>query len=204
MRNNKNTIQQYLALAAGLLLSITIFHFLPESFEKTEPLSMLLFIAVGFFLPIVIQRFSKRDTHHFISLISLLSFSVHAFFDGLLIDLSSSTALGAIVFFSVLLHRLPVAFSLYTIMKTHAHKKQELFLFFGIFVGMTPVGIILSEVALRDFFMPFWNEISAFTIGMFLYIGLYHLLIEHKLINKKNSTFIAVGLIIPFVFMFVH
>jgi zinc transporter ZupT len=204
MRDNKNTIQQYLSLAAGLLLSITIFHFLPESIEHSEPYSMALYIAIGFYFPIAIQRYSNRDTHHFISLISLLSFSVHAFFDGLLIDLSSTTAVGVIVFLSVLLHRLPVAFSLYTIMKTHAHKRQELFLFFGIFVGMTPLGILLSEVALRDFFMPFWNEISAFTIGMFIYISLYHLLIEHKLINKKNSVYIAVGFIIPFIFMFVH
>lgn len=204
IKDNKATISSYLSFSAGILLGITLFHFLPESMNGASlPISGTL-IALGFVLPIVFQRKTEQDSHQFVSVVSLIVFSLHAFFDGFLIDLSAATNVGLIVVISIVLHRLPVAFSLYTIVKTHAHRKQEIFTYFGIFVLMTPLGIILSDFALRDAFAPYWPEISAFTIGMFVYIGLYHLLIEHKLLRKENAVQIATGFLIPLALMFVH
>lgn len=195
----------FLGIASGFLLGITLFHYFPESSESSS-LASIVFIFIGFISPILLNVLFKSDEHENHSLVNgvtLISFSLHALFDGLLLD-ASTVSEHHLVFYGILIHRLPVAFSLFTIFSTHNKYKKYAILMFLCFTVMTPLGILLAELALKTFFLNFAVEISGFTIGMFLYISLFHLLYEHKLYEKKSRLYFLVGLILPLIFFFWH
>ena len=206
---SKSVIRIFMALSAGILLGICGFHLIPESIEHVGNLSVIG-ILLGFFIPIFLERFSKKEdyksNHHgdlpLFNMLTFIAFSMHSFVDGLLLNnemVSHSAGMATII--GVITHKLPVAFSLMTILKTHLQEKRKLYIFLGCFVLMTPLGAILGYEVIANLPMSVVVQLSSITAGIFLYIALIHLYYDHKLYNDlKSNTVVILGIVCAGVF----
>lgn len=194
------TIRLFMTISASILLGITAVHLVPESIEEIGN-SAIISIMIGFFTPILLERFSKKDDYKshqhgdlpLFNILTILAFSVHSFIDGLLLNnelISHST--GIAVYTGVIAHKIPVAFSLMTILKTHLKAQKQLILILLIFILMTPLGAISGFYILNGLSQILMHQLTSLTSGIFLYIAVIHLFYDHKLYTEKklNVAFI--------------
>lgn len=203
-------LKRFLALSSGVIIGYTLFHLIPEfiSFSSINFVQLIL-ITLGFYLPILINKggfveVSDSTKHRSINAFTFVSFAIHAFFDGVLmlsskIHLSSDTA-----FFLILLHRIPITFSLMTIIKSHMKSKLRIYSIFTVFALMTPIGLFVTDFAMLDVLINYSSELLAFTSGILLYIAFYHLIYEHKLLVGKFVQFIFAGFFFALLTMVMH
>lgn len=202
-RQNISWIKHYLAINTGILVGITLFHFIPDLNLSGSLFQWALLIA-GCAIPILISRIGSMSSHHhgLINTITLISFSLHSFFDGFITSTASHSHHDDLILLNVTLHRLPVAFSLFSIFSTHSHTPRQSWLLFAVFTMMTPIGGWVGHETFN--WMTVGPEaILALTTGMFLYISVYHLLIEHGLFKPEYRSITLIGMLLPVVFLFI-
>ena len=152
-----------LMFSGGYLFSITFLHLLPELFTLHANARLLgLYILIGFFLQLLLELFSKgaehghmHETHqeehqHLISPLTLMiAICVHAFLDGVI--LSSPTSHlhhdhgtnGLLI--GVLLHKVPEAFALASILRKLINRKRTVIVCLLIFAVASPLGLWISN-----------------------------------------------------------
>ena len=205
LKINKSLVKLLMGLSSGIILGICIFHLIPETYESIGNLSVSM-ILIGFFIPIMLERFSKKDdfkshTHGNLPLfntITLIAFSIHSFIDGLLlINEHTSPEIGFTVFIGIISHKIPVSFSLMTILKTHISDRKKIIAYISCFIFMTPIGAIIGMLFITEMTTAIAFQLTSVTSGVFLYISLIHLYYDHKLYKHLNSNLIfALGVFI--------
>ena len=194
------TIKLFMTISASVLVGITFAHLIPESVEQIGK-NAIISIMIGFFVPILLERFSKKDdyksNHHgdlpLFNILTIVAFSLHSFIDGLLLnnELVSHTT-GLAVYTGVIAHKIPVAFSLMTILKTHLSQSRKRYLFLIAFILMTPVGAITGFYLLNEMSQTISHQLTSITSGIFIYIALIHLYYDHKLYTERKLNIIFV------------
>ena len=202
-----------LPFSAGIIFGIVSFHLIPETLIPLENESLII-VLCGFFLPIFFERFSKKNyrasTHGDLPMFNILtffSFTLHALVDGLLIaQLWETKPLEILIVLGILLHKLPVSFSLMTILNSHMKNILLKRVYFAIFTLMTPIGIVFG--------ITYLNQVSdvssiknymSFAIGSLLYISLIHLIYDHKLFKGKIQLLtIVAGILVSLLSDFIH
>lgn len=150
-----------LAFSGSFLLSITLLHLLPETFELLSARAGI-FLLTGFFLQLFIQRIThgiehghahfhtgntadKDHNHAHIPLFSMLAgLSLHAFMEGLPLGFHyRSAGTASSLYLAVAAHKLPEAMLLTTIVARYYTKKKAFFtlLFFSL---VTPFAAALA------------------------------------------------------------
>ena len=167
----KKNLKLLLAFSGAFLLSVTIFNLLPEVFEHRDK-EIGLFIIMGILLQICLEFFSKGAEHghmHFEKIrkafpwMLFLSLSVHAILEGFPVHGNENLLYGIIV------HKIPIAIILTTFFINSEIPRSKTLMFLILFAMMTPFGSYLSEnVSLFD---PYYPEIAAVVIGIFLHIS---------------------------------
>lgn len=160
-----------LAFSGAFLLSITVFDFLPEVFiHKSKDIG--IFIMIGILLQIVLEFFSKGAEHGHVHLhenaiqfpwLLFVSLSIHSILEGIPLHAHDNLVYGIII------HKLPVAIILSTVLLASRIKFSYSVLFIFLFALMTPFGVFLSKYF--EFIKTFYFEISAVVIGIFLHIS---------------------------------
>jgi zinc transporter ZupT len=154
-----------LMFSGGYLFSITFLHLLPELFMLHANAKMLgLYILIGFFLQLFLELCSKGAEHghmhevhqeeqqHLISPLTLMvALCIHAFLDGVI--LSSPTSHlhhghdhgtnGLLI--GVLLHKVPEAFALASILRKIISRQQMVIVCLFIFAIASPLGLWISN-----------------------------------------------------------
>lgn len=160
-----------LAFSGSFLLSITLLHLLPETFDDLGH-NAGLFLLIGFFVQLLIQRFTHGVEHghahvhvegehhhdhahhnhdhahsHQIPLLSIiLGLSLHAFMEGLPLGFHYRfAATTSSLYLAVAAHKLPEAMLLATLMINYKGRKKAL-LVLCIFSLITPVAAMLASV----------------------------------------------------------
>ncbi len=177
-----------LVFAGSYLFSITIVHLIPELYESGLPgLNIGIYILIGFFLQQVLEYFTsgiehghihlKSEQHHhsrLSALTVLIALSVHAFMEGTLFSnpvnfqYQNHTLLIGIV-----LHKIPAAFALMSIVICQIKSKNVALLFLIIFATASPLGLWLSDITyqynliMEDTFVILFALVS----GSFLHIS---------------------------------
>jgi len=160
-----------LAFSGAFLLSITVFHFLPEVY-KGEFKNVGLFIMIGIMLQIILEFFSKGAEHGHVHInknatvfpwLLFISLSIHSVLEGLPIEGHTNLIYGIII------HKLPVAIILSTFFLASKMPKSKSLAFLLLFALMTPLGVFLA--ANFTFFETYYTQISALVIGIFLHIS---------------------------------
>ena len=186
---SKNFLKLLLSFSGAFLFAITVLHLMPEVY-KNSGASIGIWIMLGFFLQIVLELFSEGIEHGHIHVHShhhgafpltmMISLSLHSFLEGM--PLATVSEIGAThdhshghsLLYGIMLHHIPVAFALVSMLIASGVSKAQTFIYLVIFASMAPIGaligILFQEQALGDF-ENYYNNIMALVIGIFLHIS---------------------------------
>lgn len=176
---NERRTNYLLAFSGSFLLSITLLHLLPETFEEMGHKAGL-FLLAGFFIQLLIQRFTHGVEHghthvhvehhhheghahahehhaphvHHIPLYSIvLGLSLHAFMEGIPLGFHYRLeGTQTSLYFAVGAHKLPEAMLLTSLMVNFKGRKHALALlvFFSL---ITPLASLLADVLGKKYFV---------------------------------------------------
>ena len=125
----KSNLKILVAFSAGLLVGVAFFDLLPEAFNLSEARLASFFLAFGFLLYFLLEKFilihpcseehCETERHSKPSGISaILGLVLHRFLDGLVIALSfkANAELGLLVGFAIIIHSIPDGVNSVTVM----------------------------------------------------------------------------------------
>ncbi len=151
---NELLLKYFIALGAGFMLAATFLRMLPESMRlsPSAPLLMLTgYFLVHFFEHTVAPHFHFGEEDHnevmmnpAVGLSALVGLSTHTFFDGVSIasGFLLSVPLGLLIFFAVLLHKIPEGFTVASIALASGYGKKGAILASLVLAGATLAGVI--------------------------------------------------------------
>jgi ZIP family zinc transporter/zinc and cadmium transporter len=194
------TVQEYLlALSAGFILALVFLELVPESLRHVgfeAPLYMLLgYSVLHFFEHTVVGHLHfGEETHREVMISKVASMGtftglfIHAFFDGFAISagMQYDFYLGLLIFFAVLLHKVPEGLTIASVMLAAEHRRQVVLLSSGAIGVATLLGIVsvflLARIDARILGIAF-----AFSAGIATYVGASDLIPE---INHSKNRII--------------
>jgi zinc and cadmium transporter len=193
-------IQEYLlALSAGFLLALVFLELVPESISvlgPEAPIAMLAGYAVLHFFEhtIVGHLHFGEETHREVMVSGMASAGtfaglfIHAFFDGFVISagMQFDFALGLLVFFAILLHKIPEGLTIASVMIAAQHRRQTAFMASAAIGVATMLGV-LSVFALSNVGGTVVGYAFAFSAGIATYVGASDLIPE---INHSRNRMI--------------
>lgn len=210
-KNQQKLIKLSLAFSGGFLLSIAFTHFLPELYDE-HATTIGIWILVGFLVQLFLEYFSGGiehghihvHTHKKIPYALLLSLSVHSFIEG--IPLAGFGTHGhdhsghhhESLLLGIILHQLPVAIALMTLLR-HSHLSwRASWLLLGVFSMMTPAGMFLGWLMETGGDFAYMDLLLAIVVGMFLHISttiIFETSENHKFnLAKLTAILLGVGL----------
>jgi len=193
-------VQEYLlALSAGFLLALVFLELIPESLA-TMGAEASLFILLGYGVlhffehTIVGHLHFGEETHREVMLSRVASYGtfaglfVHAFFDGFAISagMQFDFSLGLLVFFAVLLHKIPEGLTIASVMLAAEHRRKTALLASGAIGAATMLGV-LSVFLLAGVSQGVVGFAFAFSAGAATYVGATDLVPE---INRSTNRVI--------------
>ncbi len=166
-----------LTFSGAYLLSIGVFHLIPEIYSEGNG-EIGLFIMGGFFLQLILEFFSKGVEHghsHMemfrnkgIPLSIIASLYLHALLESLPVGAHAGhddhTLLWAIV-----IHKVPVSLILYVMVGEVFKHTWKILLFMLGFALVAPLGVFMGENL--QFLANYNREITALVLGIFLHIS---------------------------------
>lgn len=197
-RMNKNIMIYLLTFTGAFLLGITILHLMPETFHELGYRKAGIYILAGFFLQVFLQQWSRgmehghgypdpemdghshHGHHHAVqaapatALGLVVGLSVHAFMAGLPLGFTyeDASVLPSIAV-GILLHKIPEAVTLMTMLLVLRQGKKGNLLWFMVFALVTPVAAVIAyslnnSVYFMDTLLLY---IIAIVAGAFLHIS---------------------------------
>lgn len=191
---------------ASFFLGVIVMHLLPEVFDHA-PKEVGLFVALGFFVQVMLESFTGSDPHdHLVpdklgkySVALLIGLGIHAFFEGFPLsnpyhDLHGHHV-GDTYLAGVLLHKIPVISILVLMMLGSGLSKRKISIQIVLFSGMTPLGMAIGEIIRPG---TSWSVyILAFVVGSISHIAM------HLVVTKDMSAGGSKSIILKVVMMVV-
>ncbi len=180
------------ALAGGIFLGAGFMHLLPEAAEAlgdvtAYPLAALL-AAVGVAVLLLIDRVlfeairnnesgsvgvARQPIYPYVLLVVL---SIHSIIAGIALGLEPEVAASVLVMLGILFHKGSAAFALMVGARSAGADQARLRLILGIFVLMTPLGILLGTAAANmlqgDGATTIEGAFNALAAGTFIYVAI--------------------------------
>ncbi|HFX17759.1 MAG TPA: ZIP family metal transporter [Flavobacteriales bacterium] len=167
-------VKLLLSFSGAYLLSIIVFHLLPGVYKNLPGKTAGLFIMLGIVFQLILELFSHGAEHghkHRIEKqafwLTFLSLSIHAFMEGL--PINEGHHLHESYFYGILIHKLPVAIVLTTLLLQSGMKKSLVFVYLTAFAAMSPLAAFLGDYF--DFMAVYGKYINAFVVGILAHIG---------------------------------
>lgn len=197
-----------ISFSAGVLLSFSFIHLLPEALTETPEallltlLSFLSFYILEHALTLHTCKEGKDcETHETFTLVSWVGLLVHSLIDGIVIGagFEVSFALGILSTLAVLLHELPEGISSMAVMLYGGYNLRQATIY-SVWVALaTPVGAVLSFAVLRKTSSSVLGMLLAVAAGSFLYVAASDLIPEiHKKSRGLNIVLTLAGALVPF------
>jgi len=196
----KNRLKFLVAFSAGLLVGVAFFDLLPEAFKLSSARIASFFLAFGFLLYFLLEKFilvHACTEEHCISerhsrpsgIAAVFGLVMHRLLDGLAIALSfkASAEIGLLVGFAIIIHSIPDGINSVAVMmlkKRNAFMQWFAALAIAVFAG---AGIALI-LPIQESQLGF---LAAFIAGWFLYLGASDLLPEAHKEEKSIPALIA-------------
>ena len=182
----KNNLKILLAFAGSYLLSIVLFHLIPHLYNEIHVWSGV-FLLGGFFFQIFIERYSQGVEHghmhlhvseqgqvkKFIPYQILISLSLHSFMEGMPLgsDFLATDKSKLSFLFGIVLHELPAAFAMVSILKASHIKSKLILTFIAIYACMSSLGAASSQLINGMLDEKVFEYLMAFVVGTFLHIA---------------------------------
>ncbi|MCI9233679.1 MAG: ZIP family metal transporter [Bacilli bacterium] len=224
-KNNEKFISFSLALAFGVMVSLSIFELIPEAFEHLEGMKewkipiLLGFIILGILVLKLLDHFvphhTKDEKHHHskkehikhlyhIGVVSSIALILHNLIEGMAIYGTASTSinLGLLVGLGVGLHNIPMGMVIAsTFYKSNEDKKKTVMISLGISITTFLGGLImffLNGIMKEELIL---GILLSTTLGMIIYIALFELL--EQILHSKNKKETIVGIILGILILFI-
>lgn len=180
---NDLVLRYFVGLGAGFMLATSLVHMLPYAAASAHGAVLVLvgYLLVHFFEHTVAPHFHFGEETHAhameppaASWTALAGLSVHAFFDGLSIasGLAVSPQLGLLVFFAILLHKVPEGFTVASIAFASGQGRKGALRSSLILASAT----LLGALSLID---PLWGSVALpLSTGVTLYVAASDLIPE--------------------------
>ena len=224
----KKSFDVILTTSGAFLFGILFLHLIPETILESNSIEIGKYILIGFIIQVCLDFMSKGVEHGHIHaqprirnvVIVLLGLSIHAFLEGIPLAFYQEGAAHAghdhshhghghhhhahsanHLFYGILLHKIPAAFALASLLKVSNIKTSTAVIFMFIFAAMTPLGA-LSASAINVEAIADMNLIYGIVIGSLLHICTT-ILFEidksgHHNISWKKIMSLAIGFGIAF------
>lgn len=191
---NDTLLKTLLSFGGSFLFSVTILYLIPETFESGDKL-VGVFVLCGFFFQIILEQFTGGVEHGHLHLHEhkneklikaqiFFSLSLHSFMEGIPLgtDMFGNANTQHTFFFGIMLHELPAAFALSSILNHGKPLQLKSFVMALLYALMAPAGALLSHVlSMEDVAQAHehghhahsqgFNYLMAFIIGTFLHIS---------------------------------
>lgn len=217
-KNNEKFVSFSLALAFGVMISLSIFELFPEAYEHLEILEnwkipvLLGCIMVGIIILKLLDHFiphhADDEGHHHskkehmehlyhIGIVSSIALVLHNLIEGMAIYGTASTSihLGLLVGLGVGLHNIPMGMVIAsTFYKSSENKKKTVVISFLISISTFVGGLImffLNGIMKEELIL---GILLSITLGMIIYIALFELL--EQMIHSKNKKETIIGIIL--------
>ncbi len=213
-KNQVTFIKLSLAFSGGFLLAIAFIHFLPELYAEQHT-SIGVWVLLGFLVQLFLEYFSGGIEHGHIHAHAnkkipyglLISLSIHSFIEGIPLanDAIHSHDHDHLIghhhnslLLGIILHQLPVAIALMTLLRQSLIKSSTSWILLIIFGLMTPLGLIFGKLIPMDSSIPFMDILLALVVGMFLHISttiIFETNENHRFnLAKLTAILLGVGL----------
>lgn len=213
-KNQAAFIKLSLAFSGGFLLAIAFIHFLPELYAEQHT-KIGIWVLVGFLVQLFLEYFSGGIEHGHIHVHAnkkipyglLISLSIHSFIEGIPL---ANNALHShnhehlvghhqnSLLLGIILHQLPVAIALMTLLRQSLIKSSTSWLLLIIFGMMTPLGLIFGKFIPMSDSVPVMDILLAIVVGMFLHISttiIFETNENHRFnLAKLTAILLGVGL----------
>lgn len=212
-KTKESQVKSVLVFAGSFLFSITVVHILPELFETHKnQFHIGLFILGGFFFQQVLEYFTSGVEHGHMHVhkhgnehsawsgISLMAaLCIHSFLEGTILAhpgvIHDSHSQGSLLT-GVVLHKVPAALALMTVLSCHYEKRKTQLLLLFIFAMASPLGVLAGH-AIEP--MGLFSEdgmvmLFAFVAGNFLHISTT-IFIESSPEHHWNSKKLIISLL---------
>ncbi len=202
-----------LSFSSGVMLSISIFSLIIESFSYInycfflKIIIVLLFLNIGVILFVLIEKISSKFTNnndlYKLGILSSFSLILHNIPEGILsfITMSTNLNLGFTLCLAIALHNIPEGISIAVPIyySTKSHKKAFFYTFVSGFSELLG-GIIayLFLYKIMNFF--FFSFLLGITAGIMIYLSVKELFPKSLSYGSKNISIF--GLLFGFIFMF--
>jgi ZIP family zinc transporter/zinc and cadmium transporter len=151
---NELVLKYFIALGAGFMLAATFLRMLPESLALSSHAPLLMlggYFVVHFFEHTVAPHFHFGEEVHgdvmvnpAVGLSALVGLSTHTFFDGVSIasGFLVSVPLGLLIFFAVVLHKVPEGFTVASIALASGRGKRGALMASFVLAAATLAGVV--------------------------------------------------------------
>ena len=194
-------VKLLLAFSGAYLFSAVLIHFLPEIFEA-KGADAGLFVLGGFLLQFVLDFFSTGIEHgHYhehdfkkgvIPKAAIFGLFIHAFFEGLPIELQHSHQGHQTMLLAIVLHKIPITIVVYALLNSLGLSKKTMWFILILFAFMSPMGTLVGSA------IPGLADVSyyltAFAVGIFLHVSTT-ILFESSHNHRYNFAKLVVVLI---------
>ena len=194
-RWDRMVLKYCLAVGAGFMLATAFVRMLPESVERL-PHAFLLVLAgyfgIHLFEHAVAPHFHFGEEEHpeallkpSVSYLALLGLGVHTFFDGVTIAAGFlvGPSLGLLLFFAMLLHKLPEGFTIASLMLAAGRSRGAATLTAGLLGGSTVLGVLLTSLLVH-----LGGYAMALSAGVTIYVAASDLIPE---VNRERGQGLA-------------
>lgn len=224
--NQGKIIKILLSLSGGFLLALAFVHFIPEIYAHSAE-NVGYFILLGFLIQLFLEYFSGGIEHGHIHSHSkggiipwtlFIALSFHSFFETIPLEAQfSGEANGQLVehiahhhhsftdrsngfLIGIILHKIPVAIALMTLLLSSGIKKRKAWIIMFAFSLMSPLGMLVGHYGSQNIIWFNSEIILAIVVGMFLHISttiIFEASDNHKFnFIKLISLLVGVGLAI--------
>lgn len=182
--SSNNFLKLSLAFTGGLLFALCVTDILPHIFEDGISHTIGYFVLGGFLLQILLEFFTKGiehgHTHHThknsVPATLIIGLCIHSFLEGMPLAESLFTEENTrnSLFAGILLHHIPVAFALMSMLLQSGISKAKAYFYLSLFAVMAPLGALFIQVFGTEFMSPdrlFFKYAMAVVAGIFLHIS---------------------------------
>lgn len=177
-----------LSFSGAYLLGTVVLHLLPEIFHQetgsNDPVHdshiTAVFILAGFFIQLFIVQFTRGlehghmhlHDHHNNTYVASVVFglSIHAFMEGIPLTAAAENGVIEPVYKAILLHKIPEAFALATVLFFSLKNKAITYMLLIAFAGMSPLGSYIGEVVTSNHMLAY-NRMIAVVCGSLIHIS---------------------------------
>jgi zinc and cadmium transporter len=193
-------LQSFLSFSAGVLLATAFLHILPEVIENGDGHRIGAGILAGFLSLFLLEKFvmihpceEHSCDYHTLGITAFIGISLHSFCDGVAMGTSFVIpGLAQAVFLAILVHKMPSAFALASLLKAAHWKTSKILTAMAGFSLIIPASALLSLSLVSSLPTATVGHALNFSLGSFLYIATSDFLPQaHKRSGSKWLSFLS-------------